>query len=125
MSTKILIVDDRADDRELIAEFLESEGYEILVAADGDEGVAVARSELPDLILIDIRMPKLDGCEATRQLKSIHATRSIPVIAWTTGNRDEEWQRALAAGCTDFITKPVTDLDQFARTIADHLESGG
>ena len=104
---KILYVEDNEDNVYMLTRRLSRKGYDIIVAGDGAEGVAMARSEKPDLILMDLSLPVLDGWAATGQLKTAPETRDIPVIALTahamTGDRD----KALAAGCDDFDTKPV------------------
>jgi two-component system cell cycle response regulator DivK len=104
---KILLVEDNEMNRDMLSRRLQRKGYEVLLAVDGGEGVSIAQSQTPDLILMDISLPVLDGLEATRQLKGQPATRAIPVIALTahamTGDRD----RALDAGCDDYDTKPI------------------
>jgi CheY-like chemotaxis protein len=104
---KVLLVEDNEDGREGLARHLRRKGYETLIAVDGRQGVEMARTESPDLILMDMSLPVVDGWEATRQLKTAAETQSIPVIALTahamTGDRD----KALEAGCDDYDTKPV------------------
>ncbi|MGH2360959.1 MAG: response regulator [bacterium] len=105
--TKILLVEDNEMDRDVLSRRLQKKGYDVVVAVDGEEGVAKARTEAPALILMDMNLPGIDGWEATRRLKAASETQAIPVIALTahamTGDRDQ----ALAAGCDDFDTKPV------------------
>jgi two-component system cell cycle response regulator DivK len=104
---KILIVEDNEMNRDMLSRRLARRGYEIAIAVDGEEGLRVAQAERPDVILMDMSLPVMDGWEATRQLKGEAATRTIPVIGLTahamTGDRD----RALAAGCDDYDTKPI------------------
>ena len=91
----------------MLSRRLEKKGYAVLLAEDGRQGIALARSESPDLILMDMRLPDLDGWSATRQLKADPATRPIPVIALTAHAMDRDRDEALAAGCDEFDTKPV------------------
>jgi CheY-like chemotaxis protein len=93
--------------RDMLSRRLLRNGYEVVLAVDGGEGVAKARAESPDLILMDMSLPVLDGWEATRQLKSEAKTRGIPVIALTAHAMAGDRQKALSAGCDDFDTKPV------------------
>ena len=104
---KILVVEDNEMNRDMLSRRLERRGYEIVIALDGDEGVARARAEAPALILMDMSLPILDGWEATRQLKASPATRAIPVIALTAHAMAGDRERALAAGADDFDTKPI------------------
>ena len=104
---KILYIEDNEDNIYMLSQRLGRKGYEVVVARDGAQGIAMARSEAPALILMDLSLPELDGWEATRRLKSSPETRTIPVIALSahamTGDRD----RALAAGCDEYDSKPV------------------
>jgi len=93
--------------RDMLSRRLIRNGYEVLIAIDGGEGLAKARAESPDLILMDMSLPGLDGWEATRQLKAEPETRGIPVIALTAHAMTGDRQKALSAGCDDFDTKPV------------------
>ena len=104
---KILLVEDNEMNRDMLSRRLLRNGYEVLVAIDGGEGLAKARAESPDLILMDMSLPGLDGWEATRQLKAEPGTREIPVIALTAHAMSGDRQKALSAGCDDFDTKPV------------------
>jgi Response regulators consisting of a CheY-like receiver domain and a winged-helix DNA-binding domain len=92
---------------DMLTRRLQRRGYQIISAADGAQGVALAKSELPDLILMDISLPILDGWEATRQIKSVPETKSIPVIALTSHAMAGDREKCLEAGCDDFDTKPV------------------
>ena len=104
---KILIVEDNEMNRDMLSRRLQRKGYEVLIAVDGSEGVAVAQSQSPDLILMDMSLPVLDGWEATRQLKAGEATRGIPVMGLTAHAMAGDRERALEAGCDDYDTKPV------------------
>jgi two-component system cell cycle response regulator DivK len=103
---KILLVEDNEMNRDMLSRRLARNGFEVVVAIDGAQAVAMA-AESPDLILMDMSLPVLDGLEATRQIKAAPATRSIPIIALTANALVEDRERALAAGCDDFDTKPV------------------
>jgi len=104
---KILLVEDNEMNRDMLSRRLVRNGYEVLIAIDGGEGLAKARAESPDLILMDMSLPGLDGWEATRQLKAEPGTRGIPVIALTAHAMTGDRQKAMSAGCDDFDTKPV------------------
>jgi two-component system, cell cycle response regulator DivK len=104
---KILIVEDNEMNRDMLARRLERRGYQVVSAVDGAAGVAMGKSEAPDLILMDMSLPVLDGWEATRQLKSFAPTRSIPIIALTAHAMSGDRDKALEAGCEDYDTKPV------------------
>ena len=103
----ILIVEDNEMNRDMLSRRLERRGYRVLLAVDGGQGVALAQAEGPDLVLMDMSLPVLDGWEATRQLKAAPATHSIPVIALTAHAMSDDRGKALAAGCDDYDTKPV------------------
>ena len=105
--TKILLVEDNEINRDMLSRRLQKNGYEVVMAVDGEEGVAKAQSEAPALILMDMSLPGIDGWEATRRLKAAPQTRSIPVIALTAHAMSDDREKALAAGCDDFDTKPV------------------
>ena len=110
---KILYVEDNEDNVYVIEERLVRLGFSFMVAADGAKGIALARSEQPDLILMDLSLPVMDGWETTRRLKGAPETQRIPIIALTSHAMVGEREKALAAGCDDFDTKPV----QFARLL--------
>jgi two-component system, cell cycle response regulator DivK len=116
---RILIVEDVDLNRDLLVQLLEGE-YELLTAADGAAGVELARRERPDLILMDLSLPVLDGWEATRRLKADAATRAIPVIALTAHAMHGEEERARACGCDDYLTKPI-DEDRLFERLAHYL----
>jgi CheY-like chemotaxis protein len=105
--TKILLVEDNEMNRDMLSRRLERKGFQVLIAVDGAEGVAVAGSAAPDLILMDMDLPVVDGWEATRRLKAAPATQPIPVIALTAHAMSDDRDKALAAGCDDYDTKPV------------------
>jgi CheY-like chemotaxis protein len=104
---RILIVEDNEENRDALSRRLKRRGYDVVIAVDGLQGVAMARSERPDLILMDMNLPELDGWEATRQVKAATETSAIPVVALTAHALSGDKERALAAGCTDYHTKPV------------------
>ena len=104
---KILLVEDNELNRDMLKRRLERRGHEISIAVDGAEGVEKATNEKPDLILMDLNLPILDGWEATRHLKSDPATKTIPIIALTAHAMSDDRQRALDAGCDEYETKPV------------------
>lgn len=104
---KILIVEDNEENRDSLSRRLQRRGFQVVTAADGKIGVAMAQSEKPDLILMDMNMPELDGWEATRQIKAAEATRGVPVIGLTAHALSGDRERAMEAGCTDYHTKPV------------------
>ena len=104
---KILIVEDNEDNRDSLSRRLERRGFEVVIAVDGVKGVEAAKGERPDLILMDMNMPELDGWEATGQIKAVPELAGIPVIALTAHAMSGDRERALAAGCSDYHTKPV------------------
>lgn len=104
---KILYVEDNDDNIYVLRNRLTRAGFTVVVAMDGEQGVAMARAEQPDLIIMDLRLPVLDGWEATRQLKAAPETKHIPVIALTAHAMSGDREKALEAGCDDFDTKPV------------------
>ncbi len=104
---KILLVEDNEEDRDMLSRRLTRRGYEVVIALDGGQGVAMAQSKIPDLILMDMDLPVLNGWEATRQLKATPATQAIPIIALTALAMVGEREKALEAGCDDYDTKPI------------------
>jgi CheY-like chemotaxis protein len=104
---RILLVEDNELNRDMLSRRLKRKGYEVLIAEDGEKGVAVASRERPDLILMDMSLPVMDGWEATQRLKAGSSTRSIPVIALTAHAMSTDRERAMEAGCDDYDTKPV------------------
>lgn len=113
---KILLVEDNDMNREALLRRLERRGYEVVEAIDGRQAVELAGREKPDLILMDIRLPEMDGLEATRLIKGQEATRSIQVIALTAYAMLDDREEALKAGCDDFDTKPV-DFERLLKKI--------
>jgi two-component system, cell cycle response regulator DivK len=105
--TKILYVEDNDDNVFMLKPRLERRGFAVIVAADGESGLRLAAAERPDLILMDLSLPVIDGWEATRRLKEGGATRAIPVIALSAHAMSGDREKALAAGCDDYDTKPV------------------
>lgn len=104
---KILLVEDNEMNRDMLSRRLERKGYRVVIAVDGSQGVEMAQSEAPDLVLMDMSLPVLDGWEATRQLKNAADTRDIPVIALTAHAMAGDREKALAVGCDDYDTKPI------------------
>ncbi len=104
---KLLLVEDNEMNRDMLARRLEKRGYTVVIAVDGQSGVNLARSEKPDLILMDMSLPIIDGWEASRQLKADAAVATIPIIALTAHAMAEDREKALAAGCNEYETKPV------------------
>ncbi|HEX4862329.1 MAG TPA: response regulator [Rhizomicrobium sp.] len=109
--TKVLYVEDNEDNVYVLKTRLTRKGYTVLIACDGAEGVSMAVAEQPEVILMDLSLPVLDGWEATRRIKAAETTRHIPVIALTSHAMTGDKEKALAAGCDDFDTKPV-ELDR-------------
>jgi len=104
---KILLVEDNEMNRDMLSRRLIRRGYEVALAFDGEQGLAMARSESPSLILMDMSLPGIDGWEATRRLKAAPETQKIPIIALTAHAMSGDREKAQAAGCDDFDTKPV------------------
>jgi two-component system cell cycle response regulator DivK len=110
---KILLVEDNEMNRDMLSRRLERRGFDVVMAVDGLEGVAMAKSELPDLILMDMSLPGIDGWEATRRIRQDPATAAVPVIALTAHAMDGDRERAIDAGCNDYDVKPI----EFARLL--------
>lgn len=104
---RILLVEDNEMNRDMLSRRLERKGYETIIAVDGQEGVEMTESEKPDLILMDMSLPVLDGWEATRKLKSGASTKDIPIIGLSAHAMSGDREKALDAGCNDYDTKPV------------------
>jgi two-component system, cell cycle response regulator DivK len=104
---KILIVEDNEMNRDMLSRRLAKRGYDVAIAIDGEQGLVMARAELPALILMDMSLPGLDGWEATRQLKADAQTKGIAIIALTAHAMAGDREKAMAAGCDDFDTKPI------------------
>lgn len=120
MSKRILVVEDHEDNRRIVRELLASAGIDIIEATDGEEGLALARSQHPDLILMDIQLPILDGYQTTRKLKADPVLKSIPVIAVTSYALSGDDARAFDAGCVAYVTKPFSPR-QLLAIIQEHL----
>ena len=105
--SRILLVEDNEMNRDMLSRRLQRRGFEVIIAVDGKAGIEAAETQSPDLILMDMSLPLIDGWDATRQLKSNPATQHIPVVALTAHAMDGEREKALAAGCNDYDTKPV------------------
>ena len=105
--TKILLVEDNEENRDMLSRRLTRRGYKVVIAMDGEQGVTMAQSEVPDLILMDMDLPVLNGWEATRQLKAAPATQAIPIIALTAHAMVGDREKAVEAGCDDYDTKPI------------------
>jgi len=114
--SKILLVEDNEMNRDMLSRRLVRRGYEVVIAVDGESGLALAATESPDLILMDMSLPILDGWEASRRLKAGPSTHNIPVIALTAHAMPSDRDRALEAGCDDYDTKPV-ELDRLLEKI--------
>ncbi len=119
--SKVLYVEDHPAQRDILAQMLELNGFEVAVAGDGLEGVEKARAWLPDLILMDLRMPKMDGFEAIKVIRTDENTHSIPIIAISAWASAKHKERAIEAGANEHFTKPV-DLNRLLTTINRYLE---
>jgi len=108
MNRKILIVEDQEDNRKILRDLLSSAGFEIIEAVTGEEGVVQAEMHLPDLILMDIQLPGMDGYEATRRIKATPGLTKIPIIAVTSYALSGDDVKAMAAGCDAYVTKPFS-----------------
>ena len=120
--SKILVVEDNEMNRDMLSRRLERKGFEVVVAVDGQAGVEMAASSTPDIILMDLSLPVMDGWEATRRIKADPTTQSIPVIALTAHAMAGDEQKALEAGCDDYDTKPI-DLSRLLDKIENLLAS--
>jgi two-component system, cell cycle response regulator DivK len=120
---KILLVEDNEMNRDMLRRRLERRGFEVLMAEDGESGLELAESSAPDLIVMDMSLPVLDGWEATKRLKSQGSTRAIPVLGLSSHAMAGDRDRALAAGCDDYDTKPV-DMERLLGKIAGLLGGG-
>jgi two-component system, cell cycle response regulator DivK len=120
---RILLVEDNEINQDMLSRRLQRKGYEVLIAGDGGLGVSMAREVGPDLILMDMSLPVLDGWEATRQLKAAPETRAIPVIALTAHAMSGDREKAIEAGCDEYDTKPI-ELPRLLAKIEALLERG-
>ena len=121
---KILLVEDNEMNRDMLSRRLERRGFQVVIAVDGGQGVALALSEKPDLILMDMSLPVIDGWEATRQLKANPDMKKTPIIGLTAHAMAEDREKCLAAGCDDYDTKPV-ELPRLLGKIDEHLKRVG
>jgi two-component system cell cycle response regulator DivK len=115
MSKRILVVEDQADNRQIIRDMLASTGYEITEVENGEEALAAISKQRPDLILMDIQLPVMDGYEATRRIKADPALRSIPIVAVTSYALSGEEKKARAAGCDEYLPKPFSPRQLLAK----------
>lgn len=120
---KILLVEDNEMNRDMLSRRLKRNGYDVVMATDGQQGVDMAASEVPDLILMDMSLPVIDGWEATRRVKHNEATRRIPVIALTAHAMAGDREKAIEAGCDDYDTKPV-EITRLLSKIVALLDAG-
>jgi two-component system cell cycle response regulator DivK len=117
---KILVVEDNQDNREMVVKVLKFNGYEVIEAVDGEEGIEKAKTEAPALILLDIYLPKMDGYEVAKRLKADKGLKDIPVIALTAHAMKGNREQALAAGCDGYISKPI-DIRELPKQIEQFL----
>jgi len=120
MTTTILYVEDNFDNRMLVRRVLEAEGYRVVEAEDGTQGIEWLRSETPDLVLMDINLPEIDGYEVTKRFKQLPSMTKVPVIAMTANVMKGDREKTLAAGCDGYIPKPI-DIDTLPDQIARFL----
>jgi CheY-like chemotaxis protein len=120
---RLLYVEDNEMNRDMLSRRLQRRGFEVLIAVDGEEGLAMAAAEKPDLILMDMSLPVIDGWEATRQLKALPETQKIPVIGLTAHAMSTDRDKCLEAGCDDYDTKPV-ELPRLLEKIQGLLGAG-
>ncbi len=118
MSKRILVVEDQEDNRAILRDLLQSVGYELIEAVNGEEALSMAVKHKPDLILMDIQLPVVDGYEATRRIKAEPALQGIPVIAVTSYALSGDEEKAREAGCDDYVTKPFSPRDLLAKVQA-------
>jgi two-component system cell cycle response regulator DivK len=121
---KILIVEDNPTNMRLIRMVLRNKGYSVLETTDGEEALAVAMKERPDLIVMDIQLPKMDGLEVTRRLRQIPHFSQTPIIALTASAMEGDRERIIASGCDEYISKPV-NTRRFPQLVAEMLRRGG
>ena len=120
---RILLVEDNEMNRDMLSRRLQRRGYEVIIAIDGQQGVEMARSESPDVILMDMSLPVMDGWEATRTLKSSPDTKHLPVIALTAHAMSTDREKAMEAGCDDYDTKPI-ELTRLLAKIEALIQAG-
>lgn len=121
MTKRILVVEDQEDLRGVLRDLFKGSGYTVIEAVDGAAGVASAKTDQPDIILMDIQMPVMDGYEATRQIKADPNLTSIPVVAVSSFAMKGDEEKARGAGCDDYVTKPYSPM-QLLRLVRRHLE---
>lgn len=121
---KILLVEDNEMNRDMLSRRLERKGYEVVIAVDGGQGISLAQSESPDLILMDMSLPVIDGWEATRRLKGTAETQAVPIIALTAHAMSGDREKAIEAGCDDYDTKPI-ELPRLLEKMESLLEANG
>jgi CheY-like chemotaxis protein len=119
--TKLLLVEDNEMNRDMLSRRLTRRGYEVAIAIDGAQGVEMARTETPDLVLMDLSLPVIDGWEATRRIKAAQETRHVPVIGLTAHAMAGDREKALDAGCDDYDTKPI-ELDRLLKKVEALLQ---
>lgn len=120
---RILIVEDNRDNMTLIVDVLDSLDYEVIQAHDGEQGVRLALNEKPDLVLMDLSLPRMDGWTATRALRQMEGFAHIPILALTAHAMVGDRERAMEAGCTDYISKPI-NIQELASKLRQYLEQG-
>ena len=118
MTKRILIIEDQEDNRAIMRDLLSTAGYALIEAVDGEEGVRLARSERPDLILMDIQLPVLDGYEATRRIRAIADLKSVPIIAVTSYALSGDEAKTREAGCDSYVAKPFSPRELLAKVRA-------
>jgi two-component system, cell cycle response regulator DivK len=118
VTKRILIIEDQEDNRAIMRDLLSTAGYALIEAVDGEEGVRLARSERPDLILMDIQLPVLDGYEATRRIRAISDLKSVPIIAVTSYALSGDEAKTRAAGCDSYVAKPFSPRELLAKVRA-------
>lgn len=123
MAKRVLVVEDDAQNSYLIGFILEKSGYEVITAVDGEQAVAEVESSVPDLILMDMLLPKMNGYEATRRIKAMSAAQGVPIIALTAYSMKGDRERILESGCDGYISKPI-DPETFVSEMEEYLANG-
>lgn len=124
MKKRILVIEDNDQNIYMITYLLEHAGFEVLQARDGRSGIELALAQRPDLIILDIQLPEMDGYEVARQLRGLPDVGDTPVVAVTSYAMAGDKERILEAGCTDYLEKPI-DTETFVRSVARHIDAGG
>ncbi len=122
MKTKVLIIEDNEQNLYLLNFILEKNGYEVIQAGDGPKGIGIAKKNIPDLILLDIQLPVMDGYAVARELRKIPETKAIPIIAITSYAMSGDREKALEAGCSGYLTKPINP-ETFISSIEEYLSN--